>query len=359
MIKKQRAIVALSGGADSAFAAWKLCSLGYDVIGVHFKLWKWESNNEREVSEEKENDRITKLGEKLNIPVEIIDAREKFYELIIQDLKEKLDKGYTPNPCIQCNPLIKFSLLMDYATKNDAEEIATGHYAIIQKKMDQTYAIFKARDKHKDQSYFLCYLNQKILKKTIFPLGDTLKKENQLILRDLKLFSTDGKESQDLCFLKNHKYREFIQSMNLKTINPGEMLDTQGKLLGTHKGLAFYTIGQRKGIGLSSHLPYYVIGKNVEENQLKVGRQDELDFTEMVVKNINWISEKEMDATNCQVKIRYRSSDFPCEIHKIEKHSYVVKFNQSIRDITPGQYAVFYQGDEMLGGGVIERARKG
>jgi len=353
MYKKEKVVIALSGGVDSAVAAWKLVSDGYDVLGVHFELWNWtESDTEKNRKKQK----IHFIGKKIGFPVVSIDARDKFKSFIVDDFIVQLERGLTPNPCVRCNPLIKFQLLEDYANKQNAEKIATGHYTVIREKKDGTYGLFKSIDKQKDQSYFLGYLTQQLLSRTILPLGNTEKKENVKIAGKLDLPINYGEESQDLCFLNQSDYEKFVSNYSPDILEPGEIINTRGDVIGRHRGLALFTIGQRKGIRIPAEEPLYVIRKDTLKNQLIVGPLKELGMRKMAVSNLNWVSGKEITDFECKVKIRYRSKEKSCHGKKVNSHRYVVEFQEKIRDITPGQFAVFYDGQEVLGAGVIQEA---
>lgn len=353
MYKKEKVVIALSGGVDSAVAAWNLVSAGYDVLGVYFELWNWaESDSEITNTSKKINSIIKKIG----IPVKHIDARDKFKNFIVDDFIHQLENGFTPNPCVRCNPLIKFRLLKEFARENNADKIATGHYARIREKKGGMYGLYKSMDKEKDQSYFLGYLNQQILSKTIFPLENTIKKENIEIAKQVGLPIKYGEESQDLCFLNQSDFEKFIRNYSPEILKPGEVINTEGKIIGEHQGLALFTIGQRKGIRISVGEPLYVIRKDILRNQLIVGSLKELGMNKMRVNKMNWISGKDILDMECKVKIRYRSREKPCLVKKISNHMYEVAFREQVRDITPGQFAVFYDGQEVLGAGTIQEA---
>jgi tRNA-specific 2-thiouridylase len=258
--------------------------------------------------------------------------------------------------CIRCNPLVKFKLLLDYANEHDLEAISTGHYARIRQNADGSYSLLRAIDLSKDQSYMLCYLNQEILSKTLFPLGYTAKTDNKRIAKEMGLSVSDEPESQDLCFVNKNSYQDYIKQFSPEILKPGNIINVRGEILGRHAGLALYTIGQRKGIKIASKEAYYVIDKDISNNRLVVGYQSELGKKEMLVEQVNWISGIPPVSDVCDVKIRYRSKLNKCRIVECkESNNYMVYFNEPIRDITPGQYAVFYQEDEMLGGGMIKQ----
>lgn len=341
----------MSGGVDSTIAAWKLKAAGYYVTGVHFRFWKWR---ETDSDYDKEFKRLRGLTDQIGIDLIEADTKEEFKSEVIGKMVDQLENGLTPNPCIHCNPLMKFNKLIEQADERRFDFIATGHYVITRKKPDGRMGVFKAKDRTKDQSYFLCRLDQKIFSKSIFPLGETRKEENIQIAEELDLSFEDKPESQDLCFLTNNSYADFINEEIPAIMVPGEIRDTSGKVIGQHRGLARYTIGQRKGIEIAAEKPYYVIFKDINNNRLIVGYADELKFRRMNIAGVNWIFADAPDQLQCNVKIRYRSPDYACELTRIGQSNYKVDFSQNIRDITPGQYAVFYQGDEMLGGGMIQ-----
>lgn len=341
----------MSGGVDSTIAAWKLKTTGYHVTGIHFRFWKWRGDDS---DYEREFKRLQRLTDQIGLDLIEADAREEFKDLVIGQMLDQLGRGFTPNPCIHCNPLMKFSQLLAYADEWQFDSIATGHYVITRGKPEGSLGAYKAKDRSKDQSYFLCRLDQKVFQRSTFPLGETTKEANIESAAELGLSFEDKPESQDLCFLSNQSYADFINTELPTLMVPGEIRDTSGKVIGRHRGLPNYTIGQRKGIEIAAEQPYYVIIKDTAHNALIVGSAAELKFRRMKVNGVNWISGVATDHLVCDVKIRYRSPDYACEVTRIGNDDYSVDFSQVIRDITPGQYAVFYQGDEMLGGGMIQ-----
>lgn len=343
-------LVALSGGIDSSIAAWKLLEAGYQVKGIHIRLWKWKENDGEYAIDFQ---LVRKVTDKLGIELLEIDARDRFVRTIIDQMFCDLKDGLTPNPCIRCNPMIKFALLSEMANKINCDHISTGHYVILRQKNDKNYALYKADDTSKDQSYFLCGLNQDILRKCVFPLGTTYKRDNVQLAKEIGVFAAEKPESQDLCFLPGNVYSNFIQTKQPDMMQTGNIISTSGEVIGTHNGLPNYTIGQRKGIRIASEEPYYVIKKDVGKNELIVGRKYELRFNRMVLTNINWISGIAANHFKCNVKIRYRSPEYPCEIKKINATDYQVVLESKVSGITPGQFSVFYKDNEMLGGGMI------
>ena len=346
----KKILVAMSGGVDSTIAAYKLKATGYDVVGIYFRFWKWRGND---AGHHKEMERLHRLADQLGIKLIEADAQQVFKNRVIKEMFSQLGKGLTPNPCIHCNPAMKFDFLMTYAQEEQVDFIATGHYVRAEMKLNGIVGLHKANDLSKDQSYFLCGLNQQILKKCIFPLGVTTKRDNTSLASQLDLSFADKPESQDLCFLTNASYAQFIQEEIPDIFVSGEIRDITGNVIGQHHGLPNYTIGQRKGIEIAAGKPYYVISKDVDRNVLVVGSAEDLKFRSMIVSGINWISGLGFGQQICKVKIRYRSPDYDCKFTKLDEKNYRVEFSHDIRDITPGQYAVFYNGDEMLGGGMI------
>jgi tRNA-uridine 2-sulfurtransferase len=346
MNKKVKITVAISGGVDSSVAAYLLKKEGFDVNGVFLKLADTSSFRESRKAAEK-------IANSLNVPFSVFDLRKEFEQEIIKCFLEQIKKGVTPNPCVICNEKIKFGLLLDKVLKKN-EFLATGHYVQIKSsksdKGDERYKLFKGKDKTRDQSYFLWRLDQRKLKNILFPLGGYYKKEIKNIASEAGINEAKRPESREICFVRG-KLNDFLKN-NFKP-NKGNIVDTNGKVVGKHEGLYFYTIGQRKGIeigGMSS--PFYVLSKDLKGNNLIV-TQDRRDLLkkEIQLKNINWISgERPELPIEVEAKIRYKHD--PC-LAKLKK-GYLLEFNLSQRAVTPGQSAVLYKGEELLGGGVIK-----
>jgi len=341
MKKDRKVVVAISGGVDSSVAAALLKKRNFEVIGVFMRLNNFSMEAEM---------RAKAVAKILNIPFRILDLRKDFQKIVIKYFLDGYKKGITPNPCVICNKEIKFGLLMEKAFKMEADFVATGHYARIKKKFT-TYSLLKGKDKNKDQSYFLWKLSQKQLKNILFPLGNYTKEKVRGIARELKLPTFNTPESQEVCFVKDNINIFLNKHIKLKK---GNIVDKKGDILGKHKGLPLYTIGQRKGIGLSGG-PYYVSGSDLKRNNLIVTEnQKDLLKKELTVKNINWISGKIPKLPmKAMVKIRYRSPSATAVIVKLDTRRYGLTFTKSQRAITPGQSAVFYRGQEVLGGGII------
>jgi len=332
MRKNNKAVIALSGGVDSALAGYLLKKKGYDLVAVFMKLHPYSKAKG-----------ALKTAKKLNIPLRILDLQKEFKEKVIDYFIKDYEEGRTPNPCVVCNKEIKFGLLRE---KFPDFLIATGHYARIKKG-----GLFKGRDKEKDQSYFLWQLNQEQLKRIIFPLGNFKKKKVKKMAKKIKLPVWEKPESQEICFIEK-TLNEFLKKHLSE--NPGKIVAAgKRKVIGQHKGLHFYTIGQRKGLNLSGG-PWYVLKKDLTNNLLIITKNEEkLMKKSFKVKNVNWIKgERPSETVKAKVKIRYGflHLELPAEITPENE----VIFKKKQRAITPGQSAVFYKGKEILGGGIIE-----
>jgi len=353
---KKTVAVAISGGVDSAISAYLLKEMGYEVVGIHFQFWTWENDPSGLLTLRRSL--IEDIKKKIGINIEILKYEDFFKKTVVEKFLAGLPKGQTPNPCVICNPLVKFKLLKDYMDKEKLAHISTGHYARIKYDPDGFFKLMKGIDLQKDQSYMLSYLNQELLSRTIFPLGETYKKDNITLGKKLGLKTIEFGESQDLCFVNTDHYKQFISESIPDFIYPGDIVDTSEKKIGQHEGLAFYTIGQRKGIKVSAEEPYYVLRKDSVRNKLVVGHINDLGGDQMEVINLNWIHHEPITPFKCNVKIRYRSPSVGCRIEKMNKNAFQVKLSHKLRGITPGQYAVFYAEDEVLGGGKISGVKQ-
>jgi len=373
-----KVVVAMSGGLDSSVAAALLKKAGFEVIGVFMKLADLPKFRESEK-------RAKKIAKILKIPFLVSDLRKEFKKRIVDYFLEGHKKGITPNPCVVCNKEIKFGLLLEKALALDADFIATGHYAKKKEELNFStgvekvnYKLLKGGDKNKDQSYFLWMLNQEQLKRVLFPIGDYTREEVKKLAKKFKLPVLKARKSVEICFIKTTlgeedksssspfakaRVNDFL-SKYLKS-KPGQIVDVRGKVLGKHRGLHFYTIGQRKGIGLPGG-PYYVLNKDLKKNLLIVTKNEkDLYKKELIAKNVNWISGKEPHLRQgfggqvkfplkIKAKIRYRHQSALAVITKtLNPKTYTLKFEKSQRAITPGQSVVFYRGEELLGGGII------
>lgn len=357
---KQKVVVAMSGGVDSSVAAALLKQQGYDVTGMMLRLWsepgKEDSNRCCTPDSMGQARRVAAL---LDIPFYVVDAKNVFKETVVQYFLDGYARGETPNPCLMCNRKIRWRFLLDHALALGADFMATGHYVRIAQ--NGTRNLFRAVDHAKDQSYVLHVLTQEQLKYALFPVGEYPKPEIRRIAAEFGLPTASRADSQDLCFLAGEDYRNFLQRHTPEILTPGEIVTTEGKVVGKHNGLANYTIGQRKGLGVFSPDPLYVITKDASQNRLVIGAADELGFSELTAHNVNWISgEAPKEPFRALVKIRYSAKEVEAWVSPLENESSpersrraVVKFDHPVRDVTAGQAAVFYQDELMLGGGII------
>ncbi len=343
---KGKVAVALSGGVDSSVAAFLLQEAGYEVVGVH--AWLWDSP-----SSEQQEKRAENICHILNIPFYIIDLRKEFERYVVDYFCQEYQQGRTPNPCIACNQHIKFGFLLDKALFTDVDYFSTGHYAKIEHS-DGGYHLLKAADSSKDQSYFLYTLNQEKLKHVLFPLGGYSKAEIKQIAKQAELPIT-AKASQDICFISEKNYRTFLSQRFLST--PGDVIDAQGKILGRHQGIPGYTVGQRHGLGLASGEPLYVIRMEPENNKVILGREKELYSHNVTTRPLSWITNNPpTEPITITAKIRYKSKEAEATIFP-KGDSATILFPQPQRAVTPGQAIVFYRGNELLGGGIIESSQ--
>ncbi len=354
--KKSTVLVAVSGGVDSSVVATLLAEQGYQVIGVMLHLWSEAGKEcENKCCTPQSMEEARKAAKDGGYPFYVVDAAEIFRKQIVQYFLDEYRQGKTPNPCVICNRDIKWGLLFDKLKEFGADYLATGHYVRLEMNANSKARVFKARDALKDQSYVMAMLTQDQLKKTMFPLGNLLKTEVREIARKHNLPMAERKDSQDLCFVSDDNYKDFLLRNAPDTALAGKITDRFGNPLGQHQGLAFYTIGQRKGIGIAAPEPLYVLEKNTKENILVVGTANDLNQKEILVKEVNWISGDAPSGNfNGQVKIRSRAEFQNATVIPLPGNKVKVEFETSIRDATPGQFAVFYQKDELLGGGEIE-----
>jgi tRNA-specific 2-thiouridylase len=355
MNSRDHVFVAMSGGVDSALSAEILLSRGYKVTGIHMETWKdpkWSPGNH---PSEESVVLAKKTAEMLGIPFVSLDLKQRFYSDVVQPFIKKYLAGETPNPCLFCNPQVKWGVLQSYAFEQGAAYFATGHYARLSESASGIVKLFKAKDKTKDQSYVLSMLNQQQLQRTLLPLGDMRKADVRVEAKKRNLPTAEQQDSQDLCFLGSIDYRDFLQRYAPDSIEPGEIVDVEDKVIGKHLGLPFYTIGQRKGIRVASSEPYYVTGKDVENNRLIVGHAHQAGQRSLLAHHLNWIA-GEPPAVNeiYDVMIRYRAKPVPAMLSEITSDNFRLKFIKEQRGITPGQVAVLYKGEECLGGGTIQ-----
>ncbi len=354
-------VIAMSGGVDSSVAAALLVQQGYQVTGMMLRLWSEPGREAQNRCCTPDDMQIARrVAAMLDIPFYAIDARQIFYDTVVKPFMEDYAQGITPNPCLTCNRLIRWEFLFNRAGAVQADYLATGHYVRLQREPAGMIALMRAVDRSKDQSYVLHMLSQQKLQSALFPLGEMTKTQVRAKAHELKLPAAGRPESQDLCFLGSEDYRDFL-ARNLPEIHhPGTIVDTAGKVLGEHRGLAFYTIGQRKGLGIASLSPLYVIEKDIERNILIIGPQASLGKQGLVAERVNWISGHPPQTTQrLLVKIRYKAADSWAEVTPQSEQQAHVLFEKPMRDITPGQAVVFYDGETCLGGGTIVKAVEG
>jgi len=350
--------VGLSGGVDSTITAHLLKKQGHEVVGITMKIWDGTYTSSNTSSscfgpDEKEDLEETKrITEKLGIPLYIIDLAKEYNKNIIGYFKEEYLAGRTPNPCIKCNQMMKFNFLLSKAKDQgvDFEKFATGHYANIEyNETTKRYLLKKGLDPKKDQSYFLSLLKQEQLSQVIFPLGSYNKEQVKEIAKEMPYLKVhEKKESQDFY---SGEYEELLDKLPDK----GNIIDTTGKILGTHKGICFYTIGQRKGLGVSHSEPLYVIQINKFDNTVVVGTEKNLYKDKFTVSNVNWIAIENLTSPiKAKTKIRYMHKEDDAEITPLDNDKVEVRFEKPQRAIAPGQFSVFYDNDTVIGGGIID-----
>jgi tRNA-specific 2-thiouridylase len=356
-------IVGMSGGVDSSVSAYLLKEQGFEVEGVSFILWeaRKRSNFTTCCSLEAMNS-ASKTSERIGISHTSVDVREVFIERVIEPFVDAYTKGLTPNPCILCNKYIKFPFLLQEAEKRGADYIATGHYARVEKiqysftgnqnSNSKNVFLMKGIDPKKDQSYVLYPLRPEVLKKMVLPLGVHKKADVRKIAHSLNLDALNREESQEICFIEGRNYFKFVEMLSPVAGQPGPIVDKDGKVLGTHRGVYCYTVGQRKGLGISSPDPYYVIKIDTVKNAIYVGSREDAKVRSFFVEDLNWIVNPTTEVFRASVKVRSMMEDKPASI-EILNDGVKVAFDEPQWAPAPGQSAVFYNGDTVVGGGII------
>lgn len=345
---KQKVLVGMSGGIDSTATCLMLREQGYDIVGL--TLWVW---GEKPVE-------AAQLAEQMGIEHHIADEREAFRKIIVQNFIDEYRQGRTPNPCVMCNPLFKFRILTEWADRQDCDFIATGHYTRLEEHGGHIY-ILTGDDDKKDQSYFLWCLSQDVLRRCIFPLGTLTKPQVRDYLRSkgYKLKAEEG-ESMEVCFIKGD-YRDFLREHSPEIdqeIGKGWFVNAAGVKLGEHKGFPYYTIGQRKGLEIALGKPAYVLKINPQKNTVMLGDAEELKTSHMLVEDDRFVDEAEaMNSPQLSVRIRYRSKPIPCTLRRLDDGRLLVNFQSEASAIAPGQSAVFYIGNRLVGGSFIASQR--
>jgi tRNA-specific 2-thiouridylase len=351
---KQTTAVAISGGVDSLMSACILKEQGQHVIGIHFITGFEAASAYTRVPGSDKKNKVLKIGEQLGIPVDIVDIRDEFQEKIVDYFCRTYRNGRTPNPCMQCNPTIKFGTIFAYAQKIGAQKLATGHYARIKKDQNGDHHLFKGLDPKKDQSYFLARLTRQQLANACFPLGELKKSDVKKWAAQKGLYPVTRGESQDVCFIKDQAYAEFLTKQTGFDPQPGLIENVNGQVIGEHRGLHLFTIGQRRGINCPGPQPYYVIRLDAERNRLIIGTRDDLLSTECRVTDINWIGKEPIASMKIHTRVRYRTIEVESTVIPQDNHTALVQFKIPQPSVTPGQGAVFYRGEEVLGAGWID-----
>ncbi|HCX64145.1 MAG TPA: tRNA 2-thiouridine(34) synthase MnmA [Eubacteriaceae bacterium] len=356
-------VVGMSGGVDSSVAALLLKEQGYRVIGIFMKNWEEDDEDEAVCTAAEDYEDVRKVCNKLDIPYYGVNFSKEYWDKVFQYFLEEYQKGRTPNPDILCNKEIKFKAFLEYARKTvDADYIATGHYAKIRKEEDQCF-LEKAVDQNKDQTYFLCQLNQYQLSKSLFPLGDIPKSEVRKIAGENGLLTAEKKDSTGICFIGERNFTEFLS--RYLPAQKGKIVDEHGNVKGEHHGLMYYTLGQRRGLGIGgegSGEPWFVYDKDLKTNTLYVvqgGNNPKLFSQGLIASGMNWINGKPQEKElKLKAKFRYRQPDQEVMVHPLEGDRIEVEFVKLQKAITPGQQVVLYDGDVCLGGAVINEVLK-
>jgi tRNA-specific 2-thiouridylase len=349
----------MSGGVDSSVAAALLVEQGYEVVGMMMRLWSEPGRGpnapqNRCCTPDQMADARYIAG-MLDIPFYVLDVQDYFRDTIVQFFIDEHLAGRTPNPCIRCNREVRFNYLLNRALALDGDFLATGHYARIERDPAGRFRLRRGKDSQKDQSYVLHVLDQDALAHTLFPVGDYTKDEVRALAQRFGLPLAQKQESQDLCFLGDNDYRRFLREYAPQSSRPGAIMTRDGETLGTHQGLPFYTIGQRKGLGISYLEPLYVLEKDVARNALVVGPRAQLGRTELIAHQVNWVAGEPPPAPlSAEVKIRYKARPVPATVTPLNDRQVRVVFTEPVLGITAGQGAVFYDDDYCLGGGLIQ-----
>lgn len=355
-VNETRVVVGMSGGVDSSVAAYVLKQQGYDVIGIFMK--NWDDTDEFGVCTATEDyEDVIRVCNQIGIPYYAVNFEKEYWDKVFTYFLDEYKAGRTPNPDVMCNKEIKFKAFLEHALTLGADYLATGHYARVEYR-DGEYKLLRGIDENKDQTYFLNQLSQEQLAKVMFPIGDIEKPRVREIAEAAQLATAAKKDSTGICFIGERNFKEFLSQY--LPAKPGNMETLDGQKMGNHDGLMYYTIGQRHGLGIGgSGDPWFVIGKNLEKNILYVGQgfhNDHLYSDSILATKMSWVSDKfKGENVKCTAKFRYRQADSGVTVQMIDQNHAKVIFDEPIRAVTPGQAVVFYQGEECLGGGTIDK----
>lgn len=349
-----KALIAMSGGVDSSVAALIMKNRGYDCIGCTMKLFgNADEGTESTCCSEKDVDDARNVAMRLGMEYYVFNFKDDFKEKVINKFVNCYLCGMTPNPCIECNDKMKFDKLHRRAMELGYEYVVTGHYARVEEKNGK-FVLREAVDPLKDQSYVLYRMTQEQLAHTIFPLGEMSKDETRKLAEDNEFINANKKDSQDICFVPDGDYAKVIEANIGHSCAPGDFVDVDGKVLGKHKGIIHYTIGQRKGLGIAAAAPLYVVKIDTENNRVILGSNDDLFSTHLHANEVNWISgEVPSEPFKAEIRVRYHGKKVPGTVTPVGENEFDVEFEEPVRAITPGQSAVIYNGDTVIGGGEI------
>ena len=359
---RKRVIVGMSGGVDSSVTAGLLVEQGYDVVGITLNLWPDLEGAPENAAEDAccglgAVEDARRVADRLGIRYYVMNFRETFEEKVIKDFIGEYAKGRTPNPCVRCNQFIKFDALLARAAQFDADYVATGHYVRVEQDAEsERWLLRKAADPSKDQSYVLYVMTQDRLKRALFPLGALSKIETRKLAEEWRLPVANKPESQDICFVPYKRYGEFLERHAPQTLQAGPIVDMAGARVGTHQGIGLHTVGQRRGLGLSTQEPRYVTNLDVMTNTVQIGTLDDLYKPDCELEDVNWVKIAEpAEPIRTFVRIRYRSELVPATVYAKPGARARVVFDEPQRAVTPGQAVVFYDGEYVVGGGTIDR----
>ena len=351
-MERMTALIGMSGGVDSSVAAWLTMQQGYACTGLTLKLHDYGCGGTNDAMD------AQSVATRLGIRHEILEAKKAFDNYVIREFVQSYESGLTPNPCIQCNNHLKFGVMLRHGLEKGWNYVVSGHYARIRQDADTgRYLLYKAADRAKDQTYFLAGLNQDQLSHILFPLGELTKREVRAIAEELGFLTARKRDSQDICFIPGGDYAAFLQNYTGKNYPEGDYLDLEGNVVGRHKGAVCYTRGQRKGLGLAMGAPVYVCSKDMQQNTVTVGPNEALFSKALRAKDWNWIPFPSLDSPmKVTAKIRHSQLDLSATVHPERNGLARVEFETPQRAVTPGQAVVLYNGDLVIGGGIITEA---